>query len=54
MAPRVPLRFAYLNLKEHPRGTCMLQRLVEGVKEEEVQVTIPEGKNMLEVVDLLA
>jgi len=32
----------------------VLQRLVEGVKEEEVQVTIPEGKNMLEVVDLLA
>jgi UPF0755 protein len=32
----------------------MLQRLVEGVKEEEVQVTIPEGKNMLEAADLLA
>jgi UPF0755 protein len=32
----------------------LLQRLVEGVKEEEVQVTIPEGKNMLEIVDLLS
>ena len=32
----------------------VLQRLLEGVKEEEVQVTIPEGKNMLEAVDLLA
>ncbi|MBI5481253.1 MAG: endolytic transglycosylase MltG [Deltaproteobacteria bacterium] len=41
-----------LDRKMTPRQ--MLQRLVEGVKEEEVQVTIPEGKNMLEVVDLLA
>jgi UPF0755 protein len=32
----------------------LLTRLVEGVKEEEVQVTIPEGKNILEVADLLA
>ncbi|HEY3356672.1 MAG TPA: endolytic transglycosylase MltG [Polyangia bacterium] len=32
----------------------LLQRLVEGVKEEEVKVTIPEGKTILEVVDLLA
>jgi UPF0755 protein len=41
-----------LDRKMTPRQ--MLQRLVEGVKEEEVQVTIPEGKNLLEVVDLLA
>jgi UPF0755 protein len=41
-----------LDRKQTPRQ--MLQRLVEGVKEEEVQVTIPEGKNMLEVVELLA
>jgi UPF0755 protein len=41
-----------LDRKLTPRQ--LLQRLVEGVKEEEVQVTIPEGKNMLEAVDLLA
>jgi UPF0755 protein len=32
----------------------LLQRLVEGVPIEEVSVTIPEGKNMLEVADRLA
>jgi len=32
----------------------LLDRLVQGVKEEELQVTIPEGKNMLEVVEILA